>query len=320
MNQSPSQPEPSVARMEFDPELKLARFLPRTTVLPWNLKLIRALGKLAPARPAARVQTLRVDENVSLRLHRPDTPPSDTEPIPAMLWIHGGGFVIGTASQDDRLCHRFARELGIVVASVEYRLAPEFPFPTPVEDCYEALRWLASQPYVRGDRVAVGGASAGGGLAAAVAIMARDRAEVRLSAQALAYPMLDDRTTNRTDVDAKSLRMWNQRSNQFGWRAYLGPAYGDAVPPLAAPSRCDDLGGLPPTWIGVGTNDLFHDEDVAFARRLKKSGVPCELHVVQGAYHGFDMVEPKASISKTFHASCSEALGRALNGAAPTNG
>lgn len=197
---------------------------------------------------------------------------------------------------------------------MEYRLAPEHPFPTPPEDCYTALEWLARQPDIDAGRIAIGGQSAGGGLAAALALLAKERGEIRPVLQLLSYPMLDDRTTTRTDIDMRRLRIWSPGSNQFGWRAYLGHATADGnVPPLAAPARYDDLSGLPPAWIGVGTNDLFHDEDVTYARRLQRAGVACTLRVVPGAYHNFDSIEPKTAVSRAFVTAQITALDEALN-------
>ena len=210
---------------------------------------------------------------------------------PAMLWIHGGGYVMGNAAQDDALCRHFAETLGIVVAAVDYRLAPEAQFPVPFQDCYDGLTWLADRNYVDATRLAVGGASAGGGLAAALALLARDRGSLPLALQLLAYPMLDDRTACRTGIDERNFRLWNNRSNRFGWQSYTGSAPGSpGVSPLASPARSEDLAGLPPAWIGVGTLDLFHDEDVAYAGRLEAAGVSCTLDVVPGAFHGFDVV------------------------------
>ena len=203
-------------------------------------------------------------------------------PLPALLWVHGGGYVLGTAAQDDSVCGHFAQSLGIVVAAVEYRLAPEHPFPVPLHDCYDALTWLARQPQVDPSRIAVGGASAGGGLAAALALLAHERGEVQLAFQLLAYPMLDDRTAARTDIAESNFRLWNNTSNRFGWQSYTGYPPGSVeVSGLAAPSRYDDLSGLPPAWIGVGTLDLFHDEDLAYESRLREAGVECELEIVQ---------------------------------------
>jgi acetyl esterase/lipase len=162
------------------------------------------------------------------------------------------------------------QRLGITVASVEYRLAPEHPYPAALEDCHSALTWLAGLPGVDRGRLAIGGARAGGGLAAALALLARDRGSsgqgVTPAFQLLVYPMPDDRSW--TTADNPNYRLWNPRANRFGWTAYLG----DADPQVAVPARRDDLSGLPPAWIGVGKNDLFHDEDLAYADRLKPPG------------------------------------------------
>lgn len=252
------------------------------------------------------VEVLTLGSGVGVRVYRPT---GVTEPGPALLWIHGGGYVIGNAKQDDRLCMRFCRALGITVASVDYRLAPEHPYPAPLDDCYAALLWLAGLPAVDPARVAIGGASAGGGLAAALALLARDRGEVAPAFQLLVYPMLDDRSAS-VAADARH-RLWDPRANQFGWTAYLG----DADPRTAVPGRRDDLSGLPPAWIGVGTHDLFHDEDLAYAQRLRDAGVPCRVETVPGAFHGFDLVLPKAAVSEQFFNQQCDAVRDAL---APT--
>lgn len=225
-----------------------------------------------------------------------------------MLWIHGGGFVVGNASMDDALCRRFADQLGITVAAVDYRLAPVHPYPIPAEDCYDAAVWLADQPWVDPRRIVVAGASAGGGLAATVALLARDRREIDLAAQLLVYPMLDDRTSQRRDPHARYRRMWNSRSNDLGWRSYLG----GADPHDAVPARSADLSGLPPTWIGVGTVDVLYDESMAYAHRLQSAGVHCELDVVAGAFHGFDVVARKTPVARSFFARQCDWLGRVL--------
>jgi acetyl esterase/lipase len=300
----------------FSPDLPAARFLPRAAVGPRSLGLVRRLTGLAGSKRPAGGTIAQVDANVSVRVFRPAA--VDEQRAPGLLFIHGGGYIMGTAALGDDFCRRAAGELGIVAASVEYRLAPDHPFPAPLDDCYAALRWLAGQPDVDPDRIAIAGESAGAGLAAALALLARDRGEVHPVAQVLSYPMLDDRTTARTDIDPRRLRMWSPDSNRFGWRAYLGPAAGGDVPALAAPARCEDLSGLPPAWIGVGTNDLFHDEDVAYAERLRQAGVACTLHVVPGAYHGFDLVERKAAVSRAFLRARLTALDDALNSGSRT--
>ncbi|MGH3723219.1 MAG: alpha/beta hydrolase [Mycobacterium sp.] len=236
---------------------------------------------------------MRISETVSIRLHQPV---GLTSPAPALLWIHGGGYVLGCPEQDDRRCRRLANDLGITVAAVRYRLAPEHPYPASLKDCYTALEWLCSQDGIDGTRIAIGGASAGGGLAAALSLLARDRGQITPVLQLLVYPMLDDRTNSRNDLDHKQFRVWSQRSNTYGWSAYLG----DADPATAVPARCENLSGLPPAWIGVGTHDLFHDENMDYAARLSQAGVTCRTEVVPGAFHGFDYAAPRAKVSQAF--------------------
>ena len=249
-------------------------------------------------------------EHIALRLHRPAAADGD---LPGLLWIHGGGYVTGTATQDDPLCQHVAHELGIVVAAVDYRLAPEHPFPVPLHDCHQALVWLSRQPGVDAQRLALGGASAGGGLAAALAMLAHERGEVRPLVKLLSYPMLDDRTAIRTDLDERHARLWNNRANRFAWTSYLGRAPGaSGIPPLAAPARNVDLAGLPPTWIGVGSFDILLAENLAYAEARRAAGVPCDVELIDGAFHGFDSVRPKAAITRSFRAAQVDALRRHL--------
>jgi len=293
---------------DVHPELRrIARFAPRQPIGPRTLPLLRVLTGLGRRGSPSDVDVITLRSGVGVRLFRPSGVP---EPAPALVWIHGGGYVLGSAQQDDALCRRFSRALGITVASVEYRLAPEHPYPAPLEDCYSALTWLAGLPVVDPDRVAIGGASAGGGLAAALALLARDRGDIAPAFQLLVYPMLDDRSSETFGAPANpNYRLWGPRSNKFGWTSYLG----NADPQVAVPARHDDLSGLAPAWIGVGTNDLFHDEDLAYAQRLKDAGVPCEVEVVPGAFHGFDMVVRKAEVSQRFFESQRDVLRSALH-------
>ncbi|NNH69257.1 alpha/beta hydrolase [Nocardia uniformis] len=300
-----------MSHQPFHPDLRIARLLPRTIVGPRNLWLIRRLTAILD-RPRSDVDIIRIDAEVSVRVFRPSRPRPRPR-TPALLWIHGGGYVLGTAAQDDRFCRRIADQLDITVASVDYRVAPEHPFPTPLHDCYSAWRWLSEQPDVDAQRLAIGGASAGAGLAAALTLLTKERGTIQPVLQMLSYPMLDDRTTTRAELDRHRVRLWNADSNRFGWRSYLGPAYGNEISPLAAPARYDDLTGLPTTWLGVGTNDLFHDENLAYVQRLEQAGVDCTLHVTPGGYHAFDMIEPKAAVSQTFRRSQVDALDSALN-------
>jgi acetyl esterase/lipase len=261
------------------------------------------LSKLASRRAAGDAEVITLGSGAGVRLFRPA---GLTEPAPALLWIHGGGYVMDNAQLDDRICAGFSKRLGVTVASVEYRVAPEHPYPASLEDCYSALTWLAGLPALDRERVAIGGASAGGGLAAALALLARDRGEITPAFQLLVYPMLDDRSS--MTADKPNYRLWSPRANHFGWSAYLG----QADPSVAVPARRDDLGGLPPAWIGVGTNDLFHDEDLAYAERLRAAGVPCEVEVVPGAFHGFDLWASKSPLSQRFFDSQCEMLRAAL--------
>ncbi len=241
-------------------------------------------------------------------------PPGRARPSGALLWIHGGGLILGAPWMDHGLCHRLAAEAGVVVLSVDYRLAPEHPFPAAPDDCLAALAWLhehADRLGVDPRRVGVAGASAGGGLAATVAQMAHDRG-LPLALQGLVYPMLDDRTALRADHGTRGLVAWTPERNRDAWGWFLGhPAGEHEDRPYAVPARRADLSGLAPAWVGVGDADLFHDEDVDYARRLREAGVPVELVVVPGMPHAADMVRglaPAAAFRDRFVAAVGEAL------------
>ena len=231
------------------------------------------------------------------------TPTEGQPPRPAVLWIHGGGYIVGSPQFEAFGTGRLARDLGVVTVSPDYRLAPEHPFPAALDDCMATLRWMranADELGIDPDRIAVIGASAGGGLSAAVAQRSLDE-DIPLRAQVLVYPMLDDRTVLREDHAGRGRFRWTPSSNRFG-TCYLGrePRMSDA-PEYAAPARRTDLAGLPPAWIGVGELDLFYDEDVDYAERLRASGVPCTLVTIPGMYHGADAFAPKALSLKDFH-------------------
>ena len=243
-------------------------------------------------------------------------PKNASRPLPALLWIHGGGYVIGTADRDDANVKAIVQQVGCAAVSVDYRLAPETPFPGGIEDCYAALTWLheqASELGVDPGRLAIGGASAGGGLAAALGLLARDRGQVPLAFQLLIYPMIDDRTAATADPHPYTGEfVWTPQSNLFGWWALLGQnPGGDEVSPYAAAARAENLAGLPPTYVSVGSLDLFLEEDLEYARRLMRAGVPTELHVYPGAYHGYSMT-PSAWVSRAEERNSQEALRRAL--------
>ena len=254
------------------------------------------------------------DPAVRVRVYRPTDQPGK---LPALDWIHGGGYVMGDIEQDDRLMKQMVKRIGCVTVSVDYRLAPEHPFPAPVEDCYAGLKWLfrhTGELGVEPSRIAIGGASGGGGLAAGLALLTRDRGEVQVAFQLLIYPMIDDRNVTPASHAITDPRMWNRQSNHLGWKAYLGRDGGGAdVSPYAAAARATDLTNLPPAYIPVGALDLFVDENIQYAQRLIQAGVPTELHVYPGAFHGFDIFAPSATVSKQFKAERDSALRRALH-------
>jgi acetyl esterase/lipase len=248
--------------------------------------------------------------DVPMRIHRPV---GQEGALPCIYWMHAGGFVTGSYKNDDARFDRWCRRLNCVGVSVEYRLSPECAYPGPVEDCYAGLRWIHDHALELGidvDRLGVAGASAGGGLAAAVALMARDRGEIPVAFQLLIYPMLDDRQV--TESSQWEVPVWPPASNRFGWSAYLGPRYGSDVPAYAAPARAVDLAGLPPALVVVGALDGFVDEDVAFAQRLNWAGVPAELHLYPGAPHGFEGYGEATAVSARAQGVIDDWLARVL--------
>ena len=235
---------------------------------------------------------------------------------PAVLHIHGGGYVVGSAAESRRDLQDLATTHDCVAVSVDYRLAPETRFPGSLEDNYAALRWMHANAKDLGidvKRVAIKGESAGGGHAAALAIAARDRGELPICLQVLIYPMLDDRTgSSRQLPEQFGQFVWKASDNRFGWTSLLGvPAGSPTVPANAVPARVANLAGLPPAFIGVGSIDLFAPEDVDYAQRLMAAGVQTELHVVPGAFHGFDFVADVA-LSRQFTQAWNDALRRAF--------
>jgi triacylglycerol lipase len=244
-------------------------------------------------------------------------PTADSEALPCILHLHGGGFVFGAAAADGRQHRAIAHELACCIVSVDYRLAPETPFPGAVEDGYAALAWIVGNAQalnIDPARIGVMGESAGGGLAAALALLARDRGQFNLAFQHLIYPMLDDRTGREGEPHPfAGAFVWTAHNNQFGWSALLGDqAGGEAVSPYAAPARAEDLSGLPATYLATAALDLLAEEDLEYARRLMRAGVPVEVQVYPGAFHAFDY-DPCASVSARARRDSREALRRALN-------
>jgi acetyl esterase/lipase len=250
-------------------------------------------------------------DGVVVRAHRART---SVGARPCVYWIHGGGYIMGSYATDDLRMDHWCPRFDCVGVSVEYRLAPEHPYPTPLDDCYAGLRWVhenAEELGVDRSRIGVAGASAGGGLAAALALLARDRGEIPLAFELLIYPMIDDRQASESS--RWEVPIWPPAANTIGWRAYLGELYGGDVPMYAAPARAADLRGLPRAFIAVGALDGFLDEDVEYAMRLTAAGVPTELHVYPGAPHGFDSMAMGASIARRARRHMNEWLADVLH-------
>lgn len=245
-------------------------------------------------------------------------------PVPCLLHLHGGGLVTGSAWDDVVPLLDLARALGCAVASVGYRLAPEHPYPAALEDAYAALTWVVGEAEalgIRADRVVAEGISAGGGLAAALALACRDRGGPRLAGQVLLCPMLDDRDDTASGRQMAGHGAWDRTANVTAWRAYLGGSAGAAdVPAHAAPARATDLSGLPPAFVDVGSAETFRDEAVAYATRLWLSGGDAELHVWPGGFHGFDLVAPEAAISRDARSAREHWLRRLFGRPEPEDG
>jgi acetyl esterase/lipase len=235
---------------------------------------------------------------------------------PGILYLHGGGFILGTPEMTDAGCIRMAQATAGTVVSVDYRLAPEHPFPAPLEDCYAALTWFSEQAPALGvnpENIAVAGGSAGGGLTAALSLLARDRKGPKLVFQAPLYPMLDDRNTTPSSREFTDPRLWSRAKNLAAWEMYLGPLYGGDVSQYAAPSRAADLSGQPPAYTLVGELDLFRDETIDFVTRLLQAGVAVEFHIYPGCFHGFDGFVDIAEVSRRAKNEYVDALKRACS-------
>jgi acetyl esterase/lipase len=279
--------------------------------------MMRAVMKMmrGKAHDGVRVEKRMTEGGVALRVYTPERGKTGA----ALLWIHGGGLVIGSPMQDDQFCADTARDLGMVVISTAYRLAPDFPFPAALDDCHAAWTWLQRSAQALGidpARVVVGGQSAGGGLAASLVQRIYDGGGVQPAAQWLFCPMLDDRTAARRELDAVGHLVWNNRANRVGWSGYLGGAVGaERVPEYAVPARRDDLRGLPPAWIGTGDIELFYDEDKTYAERLTGAGIDCTLDIVPGAPHGFEALAPDSALAQAYLARAREWLAAQLGDA-----
>lgn len=313
------------SRPLVDPELApMLEIMPAFELNAGTLPQVRQMSLDQIQSEAADPGMLRREQHVP---GPPGAPPvrvlvhapaeASTQPRAALLHVHGGGYVMGKPEMNDLRNAALARALDCVIVSVDYRLAPETLFPGAVEDCYAALLWLhdeAGSLSIDPDRIGLIGESAGGGLTAGLALLARDRGEVKPCLQMLVYPMLDDRTgSSRNPSPLAGEFLWTAASNRFGWSSLLGhPPGGTDVSPYAAAARATSLAGLPPCFIAVGALDLFIDENIDYARRLVTAGVPTELHVYPGAFHGFDMMQD-AQVSLQFTRDVEAALRRGFS-------
>ena len=278
---------------------------------PMRAAMVDAPGPVLSDAVERTDHVVSEDPRVTVRVHRPT---GATGPLPLVYSIHGGGYVFGSCTMDDPKFDRWCPKLGCIGVSVEYRLAPETPYPGPLEDCYAGLRWAYEHRDELGidpSRIVISGVSAGGGLAAGLALLVRDRGEIPVTHQLLECPMIDDRqTTSSSRLDG--LPVWSRESNTFGWAAYLGELSGAAEPPAyAVPARADDLRGLPPGLVIVGGADGFRDEDITYALRLNQAGVPTALHVLPGAPHGVQMFAGTA-VAQQWSQTVEQWLARAL--------
>ncbi|MEU7815928.1 alpha/beta hydrolase [Pseudonocardia sp. NPDC049154] len=307
----------TLAPPPFDPELAAALAVTGQTSIATGITLDQLASERANlAETVPTVADLAADERLLVEERTvpgaergPELkllvvrPRGRTDPRPVVYNTHGGGLIMGNNRYGLDPVLDFARELELVVVSVDYRLAPEHPFPAGTEDAYAGLRWLAAEPAaVGGDgRIVVTGGSAGGNLAAALALMARDRKEIEITGQLLMYPMLDDRNDSVSARQMLGLGVWDRVSNETGWTAWLDGA--GEVSPYAAPARAADLAGLPPAFLDAGSAETFRDEIVDYAARLWAAGGEAELHVWPGAFHAFDFLAPQADLSQRARAA-----------------
>jgi acetyl esterase/lipase len=251
------------------------------------------------------------DGEIPIVIYQPPVP----APRPGLLWIHGGGYIIGSA-RDDLNCLGFAEHVGCTIVSVDYRMAPEFTYKASVADCFVGLNWMVDNAADLGvdvGRIAIGGASAGGGLTAGLAHYNRDNNGPDLALQLLIYPMIDDTHETPSGYEVTHPTVWNRDVSLKAWKMYLGDEYGaDDVSPYAAAARATDLSGLPPAFVTVGVMDLFRDEDISYAQRLMAAGIPTELAVYPGMSHGGEQLAPTAAVSARMLNGYRDALKRAI--------
>ena len=316
----------SALRFNLDMDAEIAagirsgKIITNPTAVPdlavWR-KALLLFGERMAATPTPFDDRIKVEDTmiaaadgagIRLRMYRPAAADGL---LPVYYWMHGGGLMLGTPEQEEIQMKEIAVMTGALVVSVDYRLAPEHPYPIPLEDCYHGLLWIdahADNLGVDKQRIAVGGASAGGGLAAAVAMMSLKLGGPAIIHQSLTYPMLDCRNQTKSSHEILSLGIWDRAYNLYGWHAYLGEKGYEHLPDYAIPALAKDLSGLPPAFIAVGSLDLFRDEDIAYALRLMEAGVSAELHFYHGAVHGFDWHVPDSAMTKSLFSKRINAL------------
>ncbi|MEH7274311.1 alpha/beta hydrolase [Neobacillus vireti] len=281
-------------------------------------------ARQAQAAPIERSEQVKITERtvpggdaqpMMVRIYEPVK--RDQTRLGALLFIHGGGYVIGSPDNNDTTCQTIVETANCVVVSVDYRLAPEHPYPAPLEDCYAALVWMKNnveELNIDDERIAVAGQSAGGGLTAALSLLARDRGGPAIAFQMPLYPMIDDRNITPSSYEITDERaVWNRGNNLAAWRMYLGDHINEEISPYAAPARAKNLSGLPPTYTCVGQLDPFRDETLEYVAQLARAGVPVEFNLYPGAYHGFEMLNPQTEIGQQAVNRYVQALNKALN-------
>lgn len=288
--------------------------------LPEGLEAARE-APIIPAEPSPNVKMhVRTiaggdSQDMNIKIYEPVN--RINEPIPALLFIHGGGYVTGSPDGSDSICQVFVEEANCLVVSVDYRLAPEHPYPAPIEDCYSALVWMseaAEEFNFDINRLAVAGQSAGGGLTAALSLLARDRKGPKIAFQMPLYPMIDDTNTSASSYEITDERaIWNRGNNLAAWRMYLGSHGNGEISPYAAPIRTKNFSGLPPTYTCVGQLDPFRDETIEYVSRLAQAGVSVEFQLYPGAYHAFELLNPTSDLGKRAINGYVQALSKALN-------
>ncbi len=304
----------------IDPELRpLLESAPEVDLEPYSLEQIAPISRSRPVvfplvpHPDIEVLDDALEGNgVRLRIFKPRA--SDTA-LPAFVYFHGGGFFTGDLESNDSLCQTIALKQGCAVIAVDYRKAPEEPFPAGFDDCCAALRWTASSPMFDSNRTAIGGISAGAGLAAGVAMKARDEGGPAIAGQVLAIPCIDHRLTTASSQMDVDRRVWHRSLAKKAWTAYLANVTGD-VPAYASPSIASDFSDLPPAFVSAEGEDILRDEAVEYAQNLMGASVPVDLRVYAGAYHGSFAYSPEAKISQQHFDEFNAALARFL--ASPT--